>query len=148
MNLKKVLIAGVVGAVINAVYSILVCTQLIIPYAKRVTPSGFWVPETGFHTFIMIIFGFAICILWAFGYALLYKGIPGTGLSKGVIYGFLLWLLGMLPNNLALQLHTNIWPEFNWVFLSVGSLIRWIILGMIYALIYKVELNKGTTVPR
>jgi hypothetical protein len=142
MNLKKVLIAGVVGAVINAIYSILVSSQLIIPYVKRVTPSDLWIPETGFHTFIMIIFGFAICILWAFGYALLYKGIPGTGLSKGVIYGLLLWLLVMLPNNLALQLHTNIWPEFNWVYLSVDSLIRRIILGMICALIYKIELNK------
>ena len=38
MNLKKVLIAGVVGAVANAVYSILVCSQLIIPYVKKVTP--------------------------------------------------------------------------------------------------------------
>jgi uncharacterized membrane protein YagU involved in acid resistance len=142
MNLKKVLIAGVVGAVINAIYSILVSSQLIIPYVKRVTPSDLWIPETGFHTFIMIIFGFAICILWAFGYALLYKGIPGIGLSKGVNYGLLLWLLVMLPNNLALQLHTNIWPEFNWVYLSVDSLIRRIILGMICALIYKIELNK------
>jgi hypothetical protein len=142
MNFKKVLIAGVVGAIVNAVYSILVCTNLIIPWVKRVTPSDFWVPETGLHTFIMIIFGFAICILWAFGYALLYKGLPGTGLSKGVIYGFLLWLLGMLPHTLALHLHTNIWPEFNWIFLSVNSLIRWIILGMIYSLVYKVELNK------
>lgn len=106
------------------------------------TPSDLWVPETGLHIFIMIIFGFAICILWAFGYALLYKGLPGSGLGKGVIYEFLLWLLGMLPNTLALHLHTNIWPEFNWFFLSVNSLIRWIILGMIYALIYKVELNK------
>ena len=52
MNLKKVLIAGVVGAVANAVYSILVCDQLIIPYVKRVTPSDLWVPETGIHTFI------------------------------------------------------------------------------------------------
>ena len=142
MNFKKILIAGMVGAVINSIYSIIVCSRLIIPYTKRVTPFDFWIPETGLHTFIMIIFGFVICILWAFGYALLYKGIPGSGISKGVIYGFLLWLLGMLPNNIALQLHTNIWPEFNWIFLSVGNLIRWIILGMIYALFYKVELSK------
>ena len=145
MMFKKVLIAGVVGAVVNAVYSILICGQLIIPHVKRVTPSDFWIPQTGIHTLIMIMFGFVVCILWAFGYALLYKGIPGIGISKGVIYGCLLWLLGILPNNLALQLHTNIWPEFNWIFLSLSSLIRWVILGMIYALLYKVKLNKWIT---
>jgi len=117
----------------------LVCTHLIIPWVKKVTPPNFWVPETGPHLLIMIIFGFAICILWAFGYALLYKGLPGSGLSKGVLYGFLLWLLGVLPHTLALHLHTNIWPEFNWVFLSADSLGRWVILGVVYASIYKIE---------
>lgn len=139
MNWRRVLIAGVVGGVANAVYSVLVCTNLIIPWVKKVTPPDFWVPETGLHTLIMIVFGFAICILWAFGYALLYKGIPGSGLSKGLLYGFLLWLLGILPQTLALHLHTNIWPEFNWVFLSANSLVRWVILGVVYASIYKIE---------
>ena len=139
MNLRKVLIAGGVGGVVNAVYSFLVCNHLVIPLAKRVTPPDFWVPETGLHTLIMIVYSFAICILWAFGYALLYRGLPGSGLSKGVLYGFLLWLLGVLPNTVALHLVTNIWPEFNWVFLSADSLGRWVILGVVYGAIYRAE---------
>lgn len=139
MKLPKVLLAGVAGGVVNAVYSILVCTHLIIPWVKKLTPSNLWVPETGFFMPMMVIYGFSVCILWAFGYALLYKGIPGSGLNKGIIYGFLLWLLGLLPNTVALHLHTTIWPEFNWVFLTVNNLIRWVILGIVYATIYKVE---------
>jgi len=139
MNLKKVLIAGIIAGVVNTVYSILVCSGFIMPYLEEITGSDFWVENTVSHIAIMTIFSFSICILWAFGYALLYKGIPGSGLSKGVAYGFLLWLLGILPQTVALHLHTTIWPEFNWVFLSINSLVRWLILGLVYAFIYKIE---------
>jgi hypothetical protein len=32
-------------------------------------------------------------ILLSFGFAVLYKGIPGTGLKKGFYYGLILWVL-------------------------------------------------------
>jgi len=139
MNLKKVLIAGVAAGIVNTIYSILVCSGLIMPYLEEITGSDFWVENTVSHIAIMTVFSFSTCILWAFGYALLYKGIPGSGLIKGVSYGFLLWLLGILPQTVALHLHTTIWPEFNWVFLSINSLVRWLILGLVYAFIYKIE---------
>ena len=137
MNARRLVLAGIAGGVANAVYSMLVCTRLIIPFVKQVTPDGFWVPSSGQHIATMVLFGFAACLLWAFGYALLYRGIPGRGVSKGLVYGLLLWLLAILPNNAALHLHTGIWPEFNWVFLGVNNLLRWLLLGAVFALIYK-----------
>lgn len=139
MNAKKFVVAGVVGGVVNAIYSMLVCNLLIQPWLERITGVDFWVPIGGIHIPIMIIFGFAICFLWAFGYALLYKAIPGKGVIKGIVYGLLLWLLALLPHTLALHLHTTIWPEFNWVFLTANNLIRWMILGIFYGAIYKLD---------
>jgi len=139
INLKRVLIAGIVAGIVNTIYSILVCSGIIMPYLEEITGSDFWVENTVSHIAIMTVFSFSICILWAFGYALLYKGIPGVRLNKGVSYGFLLWILGILPQTVALHLHTNIWPEFNWIFLSLNSLIRWLIVGVVYAGIYKIE---------
>jgi len=139
INSKKVIIAGIVGGIVNTIYSILVCSGIMMPYLEEITGKDFWIPNTVAHIAIMTVFSFLICILWAFGYAILYKGIPGVGLSKGVSYGFLLWLLGILPQTVALHLHTTIWPEFNWVFLSINSLVRWLILGIVYATIYKIE---------
>lgn len=87
MNKKRTLLAGIGGAIVNAIYSIIVCTNIVIPWLKEVTSPELWVEETALFLPTMIVFGFVICFLWAFGYALLYKGIPGTGIVKGLVYG-------------------------------------------------------------
>jgi hypothetical protein len=134
---KKLLIAGVTGGIINILYSVAVCENLILPYLKPITGSDYWVPNTPEHLAIMAIFSIGACIIWAFGFALFYKSIPGSGIAKGISYGFLLWFITILPQTIALHLHTQMWAEFNWVFLSVNSLFRWIILGIVFSLIYK-----------
>jgi len=112
--------------------------QIVIPWLKEVTSPELWVEETALHLPTMIVFGFAICFLWAFGYALIYKGIPGTGVSKGLVYGIIvLWMLGVLPHMAALYLETTISAEVIWIFITANALIRGIILGITYALLYK-----------
>jgi hypothetical protein len=137
INYKKLLIAGVTGGIINILYSIAVCENLILPFLNPITGSDYWVPNTPAHIAIMAVFSICACIIWAFGFAVFYKAIPGSGIAKGISYGFLLWFIAILPQTVALQLHTKMWAEFNWVFLSVNSLVRWIILGIVFSLIYK-----------
>lgn len=138
MNWKRVLLAGIGGSIVNIIYSMLICTQFLIPWLKEATGPELWVEETGLFLPTMIVFGFAICFLWAFGYALLYEGIPGTGVAKGVVYGILLlWILGVLPHMVALYLHTTISAEIIWIFITANALLRGIVLGATYALIYK-----------
>ena len=76
MDWKRALIAGVVAGIINIIYSIAVCSNLIIPYLETITGSDYWVTSTGAHIAIMAVFSICICILWAFGFALLFKSIP------------------------------------------------------------------------
>jgi len=138
MNWKRALLAGLGGTIANIIYSMLVCSQFIIPWLKEVTAPDLWIEETPLYLPTMILFGFALCFLWAFGYALLYKGIPGTGVTRGLVYGiFVLWLLGVLPHMAALYLHTTISAEIIWVFITANGLFRGIVVGVTYALIYK-----------
>lgn len=138
MNYKKALLAGIGGAIVNVVYSMIICTEILVAWLKEVTASELWVEETGLFLPSMIVFGFAICFLWAFGYALLYKGIPGTGVVKGVVYGVIvLGVLGVLPHMVALYLHTTISAEIIWIFITANAFVRGAVLGATYALIYK-----------
>ena len=138
MNWKRVLFAGIGGTIVNIIYSMVICNQIIIPWLKEVTAPKLWVEETGLFLPTMIVFCIVICFLWAFGYAVLYKGIPGAGITKGVVYGILvMWMLGVLPHMVALYLHTTISPEIIWIFITANALLRGIILGATYAVIYK-----------
>jgi len=137
INWKKLLIAGVIGGIINIIYSVAVCTNLILPFLETITGPEYWSANTPEHIAVMALFSIFACIIWAFGFALFFKSIPGSGIIKGLSYGFLLWFIGILPQTVALHLHTQMWVEFNWLFLSVNSLIRWTILGIVFSLIYK-----------
>lgn len=138
MNWKRILFAGIAGTIVNTIYSMVICTGIIIPWLKEVTASQLWVEETELFLPTMIVFGIVICFLWAFGYAVLYKGIPGAGIAKGVVYGILvMWILGVLPHMVALYLHTTISPEIIWIFITANALLRGIILGATYGVIYK-----------
>ena len=85
----------------------------------------------------MIVYGLVVFILWALGHAPPYSELQGSGSVKGVLYGLLLWGFGLLPNLVALHIHTKIWWQFNWDFLGTGNLLRWVILGAVYGTIYE-----------
>ena len=47
-------------------------------------------------------------IIFALVYALLYKGIPGEGVKKGMIYGNLVWLVGALAGMASMPVYMTI----------------------------------------
>ena len=70
MNWKKLLIAGVIGGIVNIIYSVAVCSNLMLPYLEPITGSDLWIESTPEHIAIMAIFSICACIIWAFGFAL------------------------------------------------------------------------------
>ena len=76
---------------------------------------------------------FVQSLLFVLGYSLLYNGIPGKGIQKGVQYGFWLWMIGTLPtlflclSALALPLELTISWMVTWLAANVlfGLLIGW-----------------------
>ena len=61
-------------------------------------------------------------ILLSFGFAVLYKGIPGKGLKKGLLYGLILWLIFIL------------FVEF-WNYLQLNIPFMVVVAGILYYLI-------------
>ena len=89
-------------------------------------------PAMAAMSLISILWGFA----FAFGYALLYRGIPSKGWSRGVIFGLMAWALSILPLGLLdLQL-TKIPPNISLVTRIALSLPVMLILGAVCGFIY------------
>jgi hypothetical protein len=74
--------------------------------------------------------------LFTWVFALIYHGIPGEKIGKGIWYGFLVWLIGILPGMFSLYLWVNI-TELVIVYWLVNLLIERIIAGVIITSIYK-----------
>ena len=78
----------------------------------------------------------AVTILFTVVFVILYKGIPGKGIKKGINYGILVWLVSAFGGLMAMPFYMTI---------SVTVIIYWIIQGlvvnivngMIVAAIYK-----------
>ncbi len=102
-------------------------------------PPNIWVdPEIMLSTGNMIgaeIAGLIGAILFALVYAILYNGIPGNGIKKGLIYGFLVWLVGALVGMATMPFYMTIATTvvIYWILNAlVINLINGVILGAIY----------------
>ncbi|MEW6483001.1 MAG: hypothetical protein AB1397_08445 [bacterium] len=103
MRLKKGLVAGLVAGIVMMVIGVITAGMSkgwyqatpqcwivsVIPIDIRsvFSPTSLWL--TCFGGFVGILFGLV--------YSVVQAGIPGTGIKKGLIYGFLLYLIGGLP---------------------------------------------------
>ena len=84
MNIKRILISGVVIWIVGTVFGILTCGWLF--NGVYTLPPKIWKDPTMMmsagNMIGAILTGLAIAIIFALVYALLYKGIPGKGPQK------------------------------------------------------------------
>ena len=88
---------------------------------------GWWVFLIGGNTLLAIVF--------AVVYAILFKGIPGTGLRKGLVFGGIVWLVGVVPAIFTMYIMMNVHPAALLYFLT-QSLVEYFVYGAAVALIY------------
>jgi len=74
-------------------------------------------------------------LMISLGFALLYKGIPSTGIKKGLMFGFILWLIIRLAGELFWYAMTPI-PFMLVVAGWVHGLIAMLLGGVVMAAIY------------
>ena len=72
------------------------------------------------------LIGLIVAIIFASVYALIYKGIPGEGIKKGMIYGLIVWLLGALSRIAAMPFYLAI---------ATTVVVYWIIQAFVLNLI-------------
>ena len=137
MNITRVLISGVIIWIVSYLFGWLTCGWLF-SWVYELLPNIWVDPEIMMSTGNMIgviVIGLIAAILFALVYAILYNGIPGDGIKKGLIYGFLMWLVGALVGMATMPFYMTIATTvvIYWIINAlVINLINGIILGLIY----------------
>jgi hypothetical protein len=99
-----------------------------------------WTPETMSEMspswWVLLIAGnTALAIVVGLVYAVLYHGLPGRGIWKGLAYGLILWLIGVLPPAFTMYVMTVINGRVI-AYLIAQGLVEYLAYGVLVALIY------------
>ena len=124
MKIGKLVIAGVVAGILKGIWGRLTCGWLF-NWVYTLQPTNIWKPVEEMPFVLMNITGVVFAFLLAFAYSLVYKGLPGKGVVKGLWFGLFVWLVGGLPGNFALGMVTT---------MASGVVTYWILFSLVVSL--------------
>ena len=130
INIKKVLIAAVAVTIVGFIFGMVTCGWLF-SWVYTLEPTNVWKVTTD-EDFaaafpLMLIGSFVLNIILAGVYALVYKGIPGEGVMRGLWYGVIVWLVGVLP---------GMFSTYTFMTVAATVVVYWLVQGLIAHLIY------------
>jgi len=96
---------------------------------------------TGKAIVLGLLWGFASAAIFSLIYAFFYKAIPGKGVKKGMLYGFIIWLIGPVVGVVGMPLYMTIAPTVI-VYWVANFFVSYLIMGAIVGVIYKEKLYK------
>lgn len=138
MNFKKILLATLVIWIIGSVFGFLTCGWLF--NWVYMIPPIIWKDAAAMMTISNMVFsylfGLIASFLFVWVYAFLFKGIPGKGVKKGMIYGILIWLVGALSGMATMPFYMTI-SMVVVIYWIIQALILNIIRGAIIGVLYK-----------
>jgi len=92
LKILRGILGGIAFGIIGEIFGWLIYGVLFMKWTTQV--SQLWRPMDSLHWRLgMPLADIFSGLMIALGYALLYRGIPGTGIKKGLIFGFILWLM-------------------------------------------------------
>ena len=91
----------------------------------------------------LIIGNTLLALFLSMTYAVLYNGIPGRGAMKGLVFGAIVWLIGVLPAAFTIHVLTvmNAWSI---LYFTTQAIVEYLIYGTIIAVVYGNPLRGGT----
>ncbi|MBN2479629.1 MAG: hypothetical protein JXA94_05325 [Parachlamydiales bacterium] len=129
MNYLRVIISGIVIWLVNMILIFLTCGWLF-KWVYMLPPNLFKAPEEMMIVSNIVgsnLIGLIKGLLFAYVFAVIYKGVPGTrGVHKGIVYGILIWLVSALPSLAGM-------PFF--MVISNGIIIYWIVQALVFMII-------------
>jgi hypothetical protein len=75
-------------------------------------------------------------ILYGLVYSVLYNGIPGKDIMKGINFAVILWLIGTVPG-MAITYHSMAVPMMIIVSCTFGGIINLLVMGAVLAFVYE-----------
>jgi hypothetical protein len=135
MKAAKILIAGLVLSIFNALVGMVTCGGFF-SWIYKLQPTEIWKPMGNAPDIIFYVGGFIISVIFVGVYVLINKGLPGQNkFMKGIAYGLGVWAVGMLPGMFVMYSFMRIATEAI-IYWTVLGLIQKPIEGMIAAMVY------------
>jgi hypothetical protein len=133
MKFSKIVLGSIIVWIVSTIYLWLTCGWLF-KWVYEIEPTVAWKGAMGGNTvFASLLLGLIVAFLFSYVFSVLYKGIPGKGINKGLAYGFLVWLVGGLSGVITMPLYMNI---------AVSVVIYWAISFLALKLINGAILGK------
>ncbi|MEW6618205.1 MAG: hypothetical protein AB1422_02445 [bacterium] len=99
MMVIRWIVSGVVVAIISQVVGFVIYGLIFGKFCAM--SEGIWRPMTDICWSVgMPLTDLLAGLMFALGYLLLYKGIPGKGINKGFTFGLIVWLMARVPGEL------------------------------------------------
>ena len=134
MKILRGILSGIAFGIIGEIFGFIIYGVLFMKWISE--SHQVWRPMESMHMRIGMpladIFG---GLMVALAFAILYKGIPGTGIKKGLIFGLILWLITRLAGELFFYVMSPI-PFMLVIAGWIHGLIVGAIGGMAVAVIY------------
>ena len=139
MNAKKILLSGIIVWIISTAFGWLTCGWLF-NWVYQIPPTNIWVtPEKMMDNLLWInLIGFVTAIIFIGVYAYFYKSLPGEGVSKGMRYGFIVWLVGALSVTAIMPFYATIATTVI-VYWIINALVIKLINGAVVGAVYKIS---------
>lgn len=138
MKISKVLITTIVVSVFNFIVGALTCGNTF-SWVYKLEPTNVWKPMTSAILPYMIAEILIVNLLFVIVYALLQKGVPGKNkFTRGLIYGILVWAVGLIPGMLSTALYMTV-SKVVVIYWTVWGLIVSPLKGLITSAIYGEE---------
>jgi hypothetical protein len=141
MNVKRLLVAGIVASVLFLVLDMALGTAGGLLGAQVFglpveQPPGFEA-KIKFGVIFELINGFMLAVI----YAVIHPSLPGQGWKKGISYGLIVWGLRVVMGAFSTYMMTDMAPV-SIVINVITGLIEVMILGIVIAVIYEARRNQ------
>lgn len=138
MKISKVLLATIVVCVFNFIVGAITCGGYF-SWVYKLEPTNVWNPITKNSFGFMLLELVVVNLLFVVVYALIHKGVPGKNkYTKGLIYGLLVWLVGMIPGMFATAIYMTV-SKVVVIYWTILALIMSPLKGIITSTIYGEE---------
>jgi len=138
MNIKKTIISTIILWIVGVVFTFLTCGWLF-SWVYRIPPN-IWKSQAEMMSLNNMIFsnfaGIFKALVFILVFGVLYRGIPGQGVKRGLRYGFLVWMVGTLFGMITMPLYMTI-SETVVIYWMLQALVINLINGAIVGAIYK-----------
>ncbi|MBW3011907.1 hypothetical protein KY311_01875 [Candidatus Woesearchaeota archaeon] len=139
MTIKRTLAAGFLASIVAFLFNLLT-NGFLFSWVFLVMPADVWRVMTGLWYLWAVLLALMYGQILAFVYTILEESIPGVKLSKGVMFGLLVWLVSILPNSLTMLVTMEV-AGFLVFYNILHGLALSVLLGIVIAEIVTTEKN-------